>query len=52
MGEPSPVAVLIEDERQIRRFVRSALESEGWTVHESETMRQGWWRPARASPTS
>ncbi len=41
MGEPSPVAVLIEDERQIRRFVRSALESEGWTVHESETMKQG-----------
>ena len=35
------MAVLIEDERQIRRFVRSALESEGWTVHESETMRQG-----------
>ena len=41
MGEPSPVAVLIEDERQIRRFVRSALESEGWIVHESDTMRQG-----------
>ena len=41
MGEPSPVAVLIEDERQIRRFVRSALESEGWTVHESDTMKQG-----------
>ena len=41
MGELSPVAVLIEDERQIRRFVRSALESEGWTVHESETMKQG-----------
>jgi two-component system KDP operon response regulator KdpE len=41
MGDPSPVAVLIEDERQIRRFVRSALESEGWTVHESDTMKQG-----------
>jgi two-component system, OmpR family, KDP operon response regulator KdpE len=41
MGDPSPVAVLIEDERQIRRFVRSALESEGWTVHESESMKQG-----------
>ena len=41
MTAPSPVAVLIEDERQIRRFVRAALESEGWTVHESETMRQG-----------
>ena len=41
MVEPSPVALLIEDERQIRRFVRAALESEGWSVHESETMKQG-----------
>jgi two-component system KDP operon response regulator KdpE len=41
MGNPSPVAVLIEDERQIRRFVRAALESEGWMVHESDTMKQG-----------
>jgi two-component system KDP operon response regulator KdpE len=41
MSDPSPVALLIEDERQIRRFVRSALESEGWTVHESDTMKQG-----------
>ncbi len=41
MSDPSPVAVLIEDERQIRRFVRAALESEGWTVHESDTMKQG-----------
>ena len=41
MTAPSPVAVLVEDERQIRRFVRAALESEGWTVHESETMKQG-----------
>ena len=38
---PTLVAILIEDERQIRRFVRAALESEGWTVHESETLRQG-----------
>jgi two-component system KDP operon response regulator KdpE len=41
MSDPSPVAVLIEDERQIRRFVRAALESEGWSVHESDTMKQG-----------
>ena len=41
MSEPSPVAVLIEDERQIRRFVRAALESEGWSVHESDTLKQG-----------
>jgi len=41
MAEPAPVAILIEDERQIRRFVRTALEAEGWNVHETETLRQG-----------
>jgi len=41
MVEPLPVALLVEDERQIRRFVRTALEAEGWTVHEAETLRQG-----------
>ena len=37
----SPVALLVEDEPQIRRFVRTALEAEGWTVHETGTMKQG-----------
>ncbi|MEP6885991.1 MAG: two-component system response regulator KdpE [Gammaproteobacteria bacterium] len=41
MGEPQPVAILVEDERQIRRFVRTALEAEGWIVHETDTLRQG-----------
>lgn len=41
MAESQPVVILIEDERQIRRFVRTALETEGWIVHEAETMRQG-----------
>lgn len=41
MAEPLPVAILIEDERQIRRFVRTALEAEGWAVVEAETMSQG-----------
>jgi two-component system KDP operon response regulator KdpE len=41
MSEPSPIAVLIEDERQIRRFVRTALEGEGWSVFEADTLRQG-----------
>ena len=36
-----PVAVLIEDEAQIRRFVRAALEAEGWQVHEAETAARG-----------
>jgi two-component system KDP operon response regulator KdpE len=38
---PAPIALLIEDEAQIRRFVRAALEAEGWTVHEAGTARQG-----------
>jgi two-component system KDP operon response regulator KdpE len=41
MGESAPLAILVEDERQIRRFVRSALEGEGWTVVEAETLQQG-----------
>jgi two-component system KDP operon response regulator KdpE len=41
MTDSPPIAVLVEDERQIRRFVRAALEVEGWAVHEAETLRQG-----------
>jgi len=41
MSEPQPVAVLVEDERQIRRFVRTALESESWIVFEAETLKKG-----------
>ena len=36
-----PVVILIEDEAQIRRFVRSALEAEGWQVHEADTVQRG-----------
>jgi two-component system, OmpR family, KDP operon response regulator KdpE len=38
---PSPVAVIVEDDPQIRRFVRGALEGEGWQVHEAQTLKQG-----------
>jgi two-component system KDP operon response regulator KdpE len=41
MSEPLPIALLIEDERQIRRFVRTALETEGWQIVEADTMKQG-----------
>jgi len=41
MTDPAPVALVIEDERQIRRFVRTALETEGFNVVEAETVRQG-----------
>ena len=36
-----PVVILIEDEVQIRRFVRAALEAEGWQVHEADTLQRG-----------
>ena len=38
---PAPVAIVIEDEPQIRRFVRAALEAEGWQVHEADTLQRG-----------
>jgi len=41
MPHPAPVAVVIEDEPQIRRFVRAALEGEGWQVHEASTLQRG-----------
>lgn len=33
--------IVVEDEPQIRRFVRAALEGEGWHVFEAATARQG-----------
>ncbi len=41
MSDPAPIAILVEDERQIRRFVRTALETEGWHVFEADTVKQG-----------
>lgn len=37
----APSALLVEDEPQIRRFVRTALEEEGWQVNESSTLQRG-----------
>ena len=41
MNAPGPKVLLIEDEKQIRRFVRLAVEEEGCQVVEAETMAQG-----------
>ena len=41
MTDIAPTALLVEDERQIRRFVRTAMEGEGWHVVEADTMKQG-----------
>jgi two-component system KDP operon response regulator KdpE len=36
-----PTALLVEDEPQIRRFVRAALEQEGWQVFEATSIQRG-----------
>lgn len=33
--------LVVEDDEQIRRFLRVALETEGWKVYEAETLAQG-----------
>jgi len=50
MSSPAPVALLVEDERQIRRFVRAALEAEGYHVVEAETVHQGLQEAATRKP--
>ncbi|MDG4548987.1 MAG: two-component system response regulator KdpE [Candidatus Contendobacter sp.] len=39
--EPSLTVLIVEDEQVIRRFVRAALEGEGYRVHEADTLRRG-----------
>jgi len=41
MSEVQPVALLVEDEPQVRHFVRAALEAEGWRVFEADSMKRG-----------
>ena len=40
-NEHASLALLVEDEPQIRRFVRAALEEEGWRVSEAATLQRG-----------
>jgi two-component system, OmpR family, KDP operon response regulator KdpE len=44
------VAILVEYEPQIRRFVRSALESENWRVLEAGTLKRGLSETAARRP--
>lgn len=41
MSSTSPLALVLEDEREIRQFVRHSLESEGWQVVDAGTVKQG-----------
>jgi len=45
-----PVALVLEDEREIRQFVRLSLEAEGWAVCEAETVKQGLVEAATRRP--
>lgn len=40
-SEPSLTVLIVEDEHAIRRFVRIALEGEGYRVHEADTLQRG-----------
>ena len=41
MTDNARIALLVEDELQIRRFVRTALEEDGWIVFEASTLKRG-----------
>ncbi|RON48354.1 response regulator [Pseudomonas frederiksbergensis] len=41
MTESVPHVLIIEDEKEIRRFVRMALQAEGLDVHEADTFHRG-----------
>ena len=50
MSTPVPVIVVIEDDPQIRRFLRTGLQSHGFTVHEADNGRQGLVEAATRKP--
>jgi two-component system KDP operon response regulator KdpE len=50
MSEPTVTVVLIDDERNLRRFVRAALEAEGMAVFEANTGLQGLAQAATRRP--
>jgi len=37
MSEPSTIVLVVDDEVQIRRFLRTGFELSGFTVHEAAT---------------
>jgi two-component system KDP operon response regulator KdpE len=50
MSNTQPIALLVEDEPQIRRFVRNALEDEAWQVIEAAAMKRGLIDAATRKP--
>ena len=41
VSAPAPVIVLIEDEPQIRRFLRATLGTQGYRLHEATSGEDG-----------
>jgi two-component system KDP operon response regulator KdpE len=41
VSEPRPAVLVIEDEPNIRRFIRMSLEAEGCQVYETDSMQRG-----------
>lgn len=50
MTSQQPVAIIAEDEKQIRRFLRTSLEGEGFIIHEAETGKQALVEAATRKP--
>lgn len=50
MSAPAPLILLVEDEAPIRRFLRSALEAEGYRLAEAETGKQAQRLAAQQPP--
>jgi two-component system KDP operon response regulator KdpE len=50
LSEPLPVVLVIEDEVQMRRFLRASLSGNGYQVYESETAADGLAQAASRNP--
>jgi len=50
MSEPKTVIVAIEDDPQIRRFLRTGLESHGFQIHEADAGKLGLIEAANRKP--
>jgi two-component system, OmpR family, KDP operon response regulator KdpE len=50
MSEPGPLILLIEDEAQMRRFLRVSLTSNGYRLVEAETAQDGLAQAAARTP--
>lgn len=50
MSEPTPTVLVIEDEAQMRRFLRASLTGNGYQVFEAETGAEGLTQAAQRNP--